>query len=59
MCEEKLKRLKLKNLEASHPRVAGMVQAHRQHIDAAHGRQEVRTKDINTSKLAEIGTWDK
>jgi hypothetical protein len=46
MCEEKLERLKLKNLEASHPRVAGMVQAHRQHIDAAHGRQEVDDGDI-------------
>jgi len=26
---------KLKNLEASHPRIAGIVQAHRQQIDAA------------------------
>ncbi len=47
MCEEKLKRLKLKNLKASHPRVAGMVQAHRQHIDAAHaGQQQVDNGDI-------------
>jgi len=58
MCEEKLKRLKLKNLEASHPRVAGMVQAHRQHIDTVQGRQ-ARTKDIKDNKLAENGAWDK
>ncbi len=47
MCEEKLELLKLKGLEASHPRVAGIVQAHRQQIDAAGARrQQVSEKDI-------------
>jgi len=47
MCEEKLKVLKLKDLEASHPRVAGIVQAHRQQIDAAGARQQqMSEKDI-------------
>ena len=47
MCEEKLKVLKLKGLKASHPRVAGIVQAHRQQIDAAgHGRQQVSDEGI-------------
>jgi hypothetical protein len=47
MCEEKLEVLKLKVLEASHPRVAGIVQAHRQQIDAAGaGQQQVSEKDI-------------
>jgi hypothetical protein len=36
-----LKIWKLKNLEASHPRVAGMVQAHRQQIDAAETEQQL------------------
>jgi len=47
MCEEKLKLLKLKVLEASHPRTAGIVQAHRQQIDAACARrQQMSEKDI-------------
>jgi collagenase-like PrtC family protease len=47
MCEEKLKVLKLKGLKASHPRVAGIVQAHRQQIDAAGaGQQQMSEKDI-------------
>ena len=47
MCEEKLKVLKLKILEASHPRIAGIVQVHRQQIDAATaGRQQMRNRDI-------------
>jgi hypothetical protein len=38
---------KLKNLEASHPRVAGIVQAHRQQIDAAgDGRQQMSDEGI-------------
>jgi len=32
--------------EASHPRVAGIVQTHRQHIDAQHGQHAVEAKDI-------------
>jgi hypothetical protein len=47
MCEEKLELLKLKVLEASHPRVAGIVQAHRQQIDAAgDGRQQMSDEGI-------------
>jgi hypothetical protein len=49
---------KLKNLEASHPRVAGMVQAHRQQIDAVHaGQQQVDENDmyINTLPAARAG----
>ncbi len=43
---------KLKNLEASHPRVAGIVQAHRQQIDAAWmGRQQMRSKYIENTKV--------
>jgi hypothetical protein len=39
--------LKLKNLEVSHPRIAGIVQAHRQHIDAAGaGRQQMSDRSI-------------
>src|SRR6185436_19291978 len=38
-------------LEASHPRVAGIVQTHRQQVDAETGRQQVRTKDIKEWKL--------
>jgi hypothetical protein len=42
-----LKVLKLRILEASHPRIAGIVQVHRQQIDAAaHGQQQVSEKDI-------------
>lgn len=38
---------KLKNLEASHPRVAGMVQAHRQQIDAVRaGQQQVDMQNM-------------
>jgi hypothetical protein len=44
---EKLEVLRLKVLEASHPRVAGIVQVHRQQIDAARGRrQQMSEKDI-------------
>jgi len=47
MCEEKRKLLKLKILQASHPRVAGIVQAHRQQFDAAPaGQQQMSEKDI-------------
>ena len=47
MCEEKLKVLKLKGLKASHPRVAGIVQAHRQQIDVAGaGQQQMSEEDI-------------
>ena len=39
--------LKLKVLQASHPRVAGIVQTHRQQIDTAvTRRQQVGTRDI-------------
>jgi len=42
-----LKLLKLRILQASHPRVAGIVQAHRQQIDAAGARQQqMSEKDI-------------
>ena len=33
MCEEKPEVLEVENLEASHPRVAGIVQTHRQQVD--------------------------
>jgi hypothetical protein len=39
--------LKLKILQASHPRVAGIVQAHRQQIDVAGaGQQQMSDEDI-------------
>ena len=42
-----LKLLKLRILQASHPRVAGIVQAHRQQIDAAGaGQQQMSKEDI-------------
>jgi hypothetical protein len=40
MCEEKLESVEAEGLKASHPRVAGIVQAHRQQIDAAGARQQ-------------------
>jgi len=41
------KLLKLKILQASHPRVAGIVQAHRQQIDVAGaGQQQMSDEDI-------------
>jgi len=47
MGEVWLKRLKLKLRPASHPLVAGIVQAHRQQIDAAGARQQqMSEKDI-------------
>ena len=39
-------------LEASHPRIAGIVQTHRQHIDAQHWRHGVMTKDIDWLKVS-------
>jgi hypothetical protein len=39
-------------LEASHPRIAGIVQTHRQHIDALDGRHGVMTKDIDQRKVS-------
>jgi hypothetical protein len=39
--------LKLNGLQASHPRIAGIVQTHRQQIDAAvTGRQQVSEENI-------------
>jgi hypothetical protein len=32
--------------EASHPRVAGIVQTHRQHIDTRHGQHGMKMVDI-------------
>jgi hypothetical protein len=45
MCEETELFMELLS-EASHPRVAGIVQTHRQHIDTQHGQQGVKTVDI-------------
>ena len=54
--------LKLKVLQASHPRVAGIVQAHRQQIDAAGiGRQNGERRDMYCSKVisrsGEVSSW--
>ena len=43
---EETEMLEVEELEVSHPRVAGIVQTHRQQIDARTGRQQVRTRDI-------------
>jgi hypothetical protein len=44
---ERLEMLKLKGLQASHPRIAGIVQTHRQQIDAAvSGRQQMSEENI-------------
>jgi hypothetical protein len=50
MCEEKPEIVEVEDLEASHPRVAGIVQTHRQQVDAQTGRQQVRTRDINNAR---------
>ena len=45
---------KLKNLEASHPRIAGIVQTHRQQIDAVHaGQQQADRQNIQKRTLTE------
>ena len=54
--------LKLKVLQASHPRVAGIVQAHRQQIDAAGiGRQDGDRRDMYCLKVisrsGEVSSW--
>jgi len=46
MCEEKPEIVEVEDLEASHPRVAGIVQTHRQQLDTQTGRQQVRARDI-------------
>ena len=46
MCEEKPEIVEAGGLEASHPRVAGIVQTHRQQFDTQTGRQQVKTRDI-------------
>jgi hypothetical protein len=43
------------NLGASHPRIAGIVQTHRQHIDARDGRHGAMTKDIDQATLPVAG----
>lgn len=45
MCEETGLFMELLS-EASHPRVAGIVQTHRQHIDTQHAQHGVETVDI-------------
>lgn len=54
--------LKLKVLQASHPRVAGIVQAHRQQIDAAGiGRQSADRRGMYClkaiSRSGEVSSW--
>ena len=52
MCEERPEIVTIEGLEASHPRVAGIVQTHRQQVDTAQmGRQAVRTRDIKENKV--------
>ena len=46
MCEERPEIVTTEGLEASHPRVAGIVQTHRQQFDTQTGRQQVRARDI-------------
>jgi len=47
MCEERPEIVEAEGLEASHPRVAGIVQTHRQQIDtAADGQQQMSQEDI-------------
>ncbi len=55
MCEERLENVEAEGLEASHPRIAGIVQTHRQQVDTAQiGRQQVRTKDIKKSTVTAL-----
>ena len=56
MCEETGLFMELLS-EASHPRVAGIVQTHRQHIGAQHGQQGVMTKDIGFSDSIKGPCW--
>jgi hypothetical protein len=51
---ERLEMLKLEDLEASHPRVAGIVQTHRQQVDTQTGRQQVRTRDIREARYQPV-----
>ena len=46
MCEEKPEIVEAGGLEASHPRVAGIVQTHRQQFDTQTRRQQVGARDI-------------
>jgi len=46
MCEERPEIVEAEALEASHPRVAGIVQTHRQQVDTQTERQQVRARDI-------------
>ena len=56
MCEERPEIVEAEGLEASHPRVAGIVQTHRQQVDTAQmGRQPVRTEDIKDYKVPAVG----
>ena len=55
MCEEKPEILEVEILEASHPRVAGIVQTHRQQVDTQTGRQQGRTKDIKLARYQPVG----
>jgi hypothetical protein len=50
MCEETGLFMELLS-EASHPRVAGIVQTHRQHIDTQHGQHEVITRDMRLGNV--------
>jgi hypothetical protein len=54
MCEEKPEVLEVENLEASHPRVAGIVQTHRQQVDTQTGRQQARTRDIKVARYQPV-----
>ena len=54
MCEERPEIVEAEGLEASHPRVAGIVQTHRQQVDTQTGRQQVRTRDIKDARYQPV-----
>jgi len=50
MCEERPEIVEAEGLEASHPRVAGIVQTHRQQVGAEMRQAQIRTRDINNGR---------
>jgi hypothetical protein len=50
MCEERPEIVTTEGLEASHPRVAGIVQTHRQQVDTETRRALVKAGDIKNAR---------
>jgi hypothetical protein len=50
MCEERPEIVTTEGLEASHPRVAGIVQTHRQQVGTQTGRAQVKARGIKNAR---------